>query len=51
MGFRPFFYVLGVGLSTLEQKLTEMITAPVEALGYELVGIEFIRGRTSTLRI
>jgi ribosome maturation factor RimP len=40
-----------VGLSTLEQKLTEMITAPVEALGYELVGIEFVRGRTSTLRI
>lgn len=28
-----------------------MITAPVEALGFELVGIEFIRGRTSTLRI
>ena len=28
-----------------------MITAPVEALGYELVGIEFVRGRTSTLRI
>ncbi|RHX68145.1 ribosome maturation factor RimP, partial [Lacticaseibacillus paracasei] len=25
MGFTPFFYVLGVGLSTLEQKLTEMI--------------------------
>ncbi|ARD17934.1 ribosome maturation factor RimP [Edwardsiella piscicida] len=48
---RPFFYVLGVGLSTLEQKLTEMITAPVEALGFELVGIEFIRGRHSTLRI
>ena len=46
-----FFYVLGVGLSTLEQKLTEMLTAPVEALGFELVGIEFIRGRTSTLRI
>ncbi len=38
-------------MSTLEQKLTEMITAPVEALGFELVGIEFIRGRTSTLRI
>ena len=47
----PFFYVLGVGLSTLDQKLTEMIKAPVEALGYELVGIEFIRSRTSTLRI
>lgn len=51
MGFRPFFYVLGVGLSTLEQKLTELVTAPVEALGYELVGIEFVRGRVSTLRI
>jgi len=38
-------------LSTLEQKLTEMISAPVQALGYELVGIEFIRGRQSTLRI
>ncbi|EHZ8240377.1 ribosome maturation factor RimP, partial [Escherichia coli] len=24
-------------MSTLEQKLTEMITAPVEALGFELV--------------
>lgn len=51
LGYRPFFYVLGVGLSTLEQKLTDLITAPVEALGYELVGIEFVRGRTSTLRI
>ncbi|AYH04585.1 ribosome maturation factor RimP [Pectobacterium parmentieri] len=48
---RPFFYVLGVDLSTLEQKLTEMISAPVAALGYELVGIEFIRSRQSTLRI
>lgn len=38
-------------MSTLEQKLTEMIAAPVQALGYELVGIEFIRGRQSTLRI
>lgn len=28
-----------------------MLAAPVEALGFELVGIEFIRGRTSTLRI
>lgn len=38
-------------MSTLEQKLTEMISAPVEALGYELVGVEFVRGRQSTLRI
>ena len=28
-----------------------MISAPVEALGYELVGVEFVRGRQSTLRI
>jgi ribosome maturation factor RimP len=40
-----------VDLSTLEQKLTEMISAPVEALGFELVGIEFVRARQSTLRI
>lgn len=39
------------GLVHIRAKLTEMIKAPVEALGYELVGIEFIRGRTSTLRI
>lgn len=38
-------------MSTLEQKLTEMISAPVEALGFELVGIEFIRARHATLRI
>ncbi|OZI14818.1 ribosome maturation factor RimP [Sodalis-like symbiont of Philaenus spumarius] len=38
-------------MSTLEKKLTEMITAPAQALGFELVGIEFIRGRQSTLRI
>ncbi|MDR0806630.1 MAG: ribosome maturation factor RimP [Enterobacteriaceae bacterium] len=38
-------------MATLEQKLTELISAPVEALGFELVGIEFIRGRQSTLRI
>ncbi|WP_155522466.1 ribosome maturation factor RimP [Serratia microhaemolytica] len=38
-------------MSTLEQKLTEMLSAPVEALGFEIVGIEFIRSRRSTLRI
>lgn len=38
-------------MSTLEQKLTEMITAPVEEMGFKLVGIQFIRGRQSTLRI
>lgn len=50
-GLYALFLCLGGGFVTLEQKLTEMLTAPVEALGFELVGIEFIRGRTSTLRI
>ncbi len=39
------------GLVHIRAKLTELVSAPVEALGYELVGIEFVRGRTSTLRI
>ncbi|AKC32603.1 ribosome maturation factor RimP [Candidatus Pantoea carbekii] len=38
-------------MSTLEQELTELISAPVEALGYELIGIELVRGRILTLRI
>jgi ribosome maturation factor RimP len=39
-------------LSQLEQKLTEMLTAPVEALGFEMVGVEFLRaGKHSSLRI
>ena len=39
-------------MSKLEQSLNEMLTAPVEALGYEFVGIEFIRaGKFSTLRV
>ncbi len=38
-------------MSTLEQKLIRIISAPVVALGYELVNIEFIRGRRATLRI
>ncbi|CAM4000343.1 MULTISPECIES: ribosome maturation factor RimP [Vibrio] len=39
-------------MTGLERQLTEMLEAPVEALGYELVGLEFIRaGEYSTLRI
>lgn len=39
-------------MSQLEKKLTEMLNAPVEATGFELVGIEFIRaGKHSTLRV
>ena len=39
-------------MSQLEKKLTDMLVAPVEALGFELVGIEFVRaGKHSTLRV
>jgi ribosome maturation factor RimP len=39
-------------LSQLEQKLTEMLTSPVEAIGFEMVGVEFMRaGKPSTLRV
>ncbi|GAA0355573.1 ribosome maturation factor RimP [Bowmanella denitrificans] len=39
-------------MSKLEQTLTEMLTPAVEALGFELLGIEFVRaGRHSTLRV
>jgi len=39
-------------LASLEQRLTEMFTPSVEDLGYELVGIEYIRaGQHSTLRV
>lgn len=39
-------------MSTLENRLTEMLSPAVEATGFELVGIEFIRaGKHSTLRI
>ncbi|WP_100657028.1 ribosome maturation factor RimP [Alteromonas flava] len=39
-------------MSQLEKRLTEMLNSPVEALGYELVGIEFVRaGKHSILRV
>ena len=39
-------------MATLEQRLTELLDAPIVALGYELWGIEFIRaGKHSTLRV
>lgn len=38
-------------MSTLEQKLTTLIEKPVTALGFELVGIEYIRGRYASLRV
>ncbi len=48
----PFFCFRGVVLTALEMQLTELLEAPVVALGYELVGLEFIRaGEHSTLRV
>ncbi|WP_413111034.1 ribosome maturation factor RimP [Thaumasiovibrio sp. DFM-14] len=39
-------------MTGLEMQLIELLEAPVEALGYELVGLEFIRaGENSTLRL
>lgn len=39
-------------MATLEQRLTDLLEAPVIALGFELWGIEFIRaGKHSTLRV
>ncbi|UJF19697.1 ribosome maturation factor RimP [Vibrio sp. SS-MA-C1-2] len=39
-------------MTGLERQLTEMLESPVIALGFELVGVEFIRaGQHSTLRV
>lgn len=39
-------------MATISERLTDMLTPAVEALDYELVGIEFIRaGKHSTLRV
>ena len=39
-------------MAKLEEKLTEMLEPGVEALGFELVGIEFVRaGKHSILRV
>lgn len=48
----PFFISWSFNLTGLEKKLTEMLASPVQALSYELVGVEFIRaGKHSTLRV
>jgi len=39
-------------LASLEERITEMLAPSVEDLGYDLVGIEYIRaGKHSTLRV
>ncbi len=40
-----------VCLLNLEQQLTNIIQVPVDVLGFELVGIEYIRGRYPVLRV
>ena len=39
-------------MATLEQRLDQMLEGPIQALGFELWGIEFVRaGKHSTLRV
>lgn len=38
-------------LASLEQRLIEIIQQPIEALGFELIGVEYIRSRQPILRI
>lgn len=47
-----FFYLWSRVLSQLEQKLTQMLTPAAESLGFEMVGVEFVRaGKHSILRL
>lgn len=39
-------------MATLEQRLIQMLESPIQALGFELWGVEFVRaGKHSTLRV
>jgi len=38
-------------LASLEQRLVDIIQGPIMALGYELVGVEYVRSRNPVLRI
>lgn len=46
----PFFY-LEIHLANLEQQLIDIIKEPTNALGFELIGVEFIRSKHPVLRI
>ncbi len=49
---QPFFCFWGEILASLEQQLTQLLVEPVEALGFELLGVEFVRaGKHSVLRL
>jgi len=48
----PFLSVWRIFVTKLEQDLTAMLAPAVEALGFELLGLEFVRaGQHSTLRV
>lgn len=48
----PFFCFRGVVLTALETQLTDLLEPSVQAIGFDLVGLEFIRaGAHSTLRV
>jgi ribosome maturation factor RimP len=53
LGILPFFlFVWRIFVSKLELELTTMLEPAVEALGFELLGLEFVQaGRHSTLRV
>lgn len=38
-------------MANLVQQLTTILKQPIEAMGFELIGIEYIRSRNSVLRI
>ncbi|GAA5103523.1 ribosome maturation factor RimP [Orbus sasakiae] len=38
-------------MASLEQRLVDIIQGPIMALGYELVGVEYVRSRNPVLRI
>ncbi len=50
--FSPFLFFRESILATLEFRLAEMLKVPVEALGFQLWGIEYVQaGKHSTLRV
>lgn len=38
-------------MSTIEEKIIELLTPTVESLGFELYGVEYVRARNAILRV
>lgn len=52
LGFKALFLFVEVALATLVERLTKIVEPAVEATGFELLGVEFVRaGHHSTLRL